>query len=368
VNTKRIGAVGAIAIAGSLLLSSCAANEQPTAPTETTTDAPAAATLEGTLTGSGASSQEKAQTAWVAEIQNANAGLTINYSAGGSGVGRTAFIEGAADFIGTDRAFKTSEIDENEFATCVPGTDIVELPLYISPIAIGYNLPGVEDLQLDAATIAKIFSNQITSWDDPAIAALNEGATLPALAITPVFRSTNSGTTENFTDYLKKAAPEAWSFDVSGDWPAGLTGEAAAETGDVAAALEFEGTIGYLDASRAPGSTVKVKVGEEFVAYSPEGAAAVVDASPLETGRAATDIAIALDRTATAPGVYPIVLVSYLVGCTEYQDAAQGALVKAYFEFMASEDGQRVAAEAAGSAPISDALREKSLEAIAVIK
>src|SRR5690606_11557833 len=148
------------------------------------------------------------------------------YSAGGSGVGRTAFIEGAADYVGSDRAFKTSEIDENDFGSCVPGTDLVELPLYISPIAIGYNLPGVDELNLDADTLAKIFSNRITSWDDPAIAGLNESADLPSLAITPVFRSTNSGTTENFTDYLKGAAPDAWTFDVSGDWPAGLTGEA----------------------------------------------------------------------------------------------------------------------------------------------
>ncbi len=365
-NIKRIGTVGAIAIAGSLLLASCAANE-PAAPVAPTGDAPAASTLEGTLTGSGASSQEKAQTAWIAEIQTANPGLTINYSAGGSGVGRTAFIEGAADFVGSDRAFKTSEIDENEFGSCVPGTDLVELPLYISPIAIGYNLPGVDELNLDADTLAKIFGNQITTWNDPAIAALNEGADLPSLAITPVFRSTNSGTTENFTHYLKGAAPDAWIFDVSGDWPAGLTGEAAAETGDVAAALEFEGTIGYLDASRAPGTTAAIKVGDAFVPYSPEGAAAVVDASPLEDGRAPTDLAVALDRSTTAPGAYPLVLISYLIGCTEYADPAQGALVKAYFEYMASEDGQAAAAAAAGSAPISAELRTKAEAAIAVI-
>ncbi|HWL59838.1 MAG TPA: phosphate ABC transporter substrate-binding protein PstS [Microbacteriaceae bacterium] len=363
---KRIGTVGAIAVAGSLLLASCAANEPAPGPVETG-DTPAA-TLQGTLTGSGASSQEKAQTAWIAEFQTANSGLTINYSAGGSGVGRTAFIEGAADYVGSDRAFKKSEIDENQFRSCVADTDLVELPLYISPIAIGYNVPGLDELNLDADTLAKIFSNQISNWNDPAIAALNAGATLPDLAITPVFRSTNSGTTENFTDYLKGAAPDAWTFDVSGDWPAGLTGEAAAETGDVAAALEFEGTIGYLDASRAPGTTASIKVGDAFVPYSPEGAAAVVDASPLEDRRAATDLAVSIDRGTTAAGAYPLVLISYLIGCTEYADPAQGALVKAYFEYMASDAGQAAAAAAAGSAPISAELRSKAETAIAAIK
>lgn len=361
-NFKRFGTIGAVAIAGTMLLASCAANE----PSTGSSSAPSS--LSGTLTGSGASSQEKAQNAWIAAIQDANSGLTINYSAGGSGVGRTAFIDGAADFIGSDRAYKTSEVEESTFSSCVADTGIVELPLYISPIAIGFNVPGVDTLNLDASTIALIFSNQITNWNDPAIAALNADAALPDLAITPVYRSTNSGTTENFTDYLSKVAPNEWTYDVSGDWPAGLTGEAAAETGDVASALGNAGTIGYLDASRAPGTTVSLKVGEEFVPYSPEGAAAVVDASPLETGRTAGDLAIALDRTTTATGAYPLVLISYLIGCEQYTDPAQGALVSAYFSYIASDAGQQASADAAGSAPISAALRKQVDAAIALIK
>ncbi len=362
-NIKRSGGIAAIALVGALVLASCATNEGG----PSSTDSPAES-LEGVLTGSGASSQEKAQTAWTAAIQDANSGLTVNYSAGGSGVGRTAFIEGAVDFVGSDRAFKADELTSNTFGSCVADTPIVELPLYISPIALGYNLPGVEQLNLDASTIALIFSNQITTWNDPAIADLNEGVDLPALAITPVYRSTNSGTTENFTDYLSKVAPDQWTFDVSGDWPAGLTGEAAAETGDVASALANEGTIGYLDASRAPGTTAAILVGDEFVSYSPEGAAAVVDASPAEDREFEGDLAIALDRTTTESGTYPLVLVSYLIGCSEYTDPAQGALVKGYFSYIASEDGQLAAADAAGSAPISEALRTQISTAIELIK
>lgn len=361
VTAPRFAAAGALAILGSLLLSSCAVNEMAT----WSGDAPG---VSGMLTGSGSSSQEKAQSAWIAEFQNANPALTINYSAGGSGVGRTAFIEGAADFVGSDRPYTIAEIAEHEFASCAPGADIVELPLYISPLAIAFNLPGIDTLNLDAETVARIFSNRITSWDDPAIAALNPGIALPSRAITPVFRSTNSGTTENFTDYLSKAAPRAWPYPASGDWPTGLTGEASAETGDIAAALEYEGTIGYLDASRAPGTTVAIKVGTTFVPPTPEAAAAVIDASPLESGRAATDVAVAIDRATEAPGAYPLVLVSYAIGCTEYRDATQGALVRAYFDYLASEPGQAAAAAATGSAPISEAFRERLLPAIAVIR
>jgi len=129
-----------------------------------------------------------------------------------------------------------------------------------------------------------------------------------------------------------------------------------------------EGTIGYADASRAGDlGTVAIQVGDEFVPYSPEAAARVVDASPQDEGRAATDIAIAIDRTTTEPGVYPIVLVSYLIGCAEYADSATAELVKAFFSYAASAEGQEAAAAAAGNAPISDTLREQIDAAIDAI-
>ena len=384
--TRIAGAALALATAVSLV--GCATNEvpqQPTSPapggettTTPTTDAPTA--LSGKLAGSGASSQGKAQDAWIATFVNANPGVSIAYEGGGSGAGRTAFVQGGVDYAGSDRALKTSELDDpatafklgadvQPWGKCTPESGIVQLPLYISPIAIGYNLDGIENLNLDSSTIAKIFSNTITKWNDPAIVALNPDVTLPDLAITPVHRSTNSGTTENFTDYLKKTAPDAWPFDVSGDWPADLTGgEGAAETGDVASILSSgAGTIGYLDASRAPGSTVSLKVGDQFVKYSPEGAAAVVAGSPLEDGRKPFDLAVTLDRNTTDPTHYPLVLISYLIGCEKYADANQGAMVKSFFSAIASAEGQALAAEQAGAAPISDELRAKVTAAIDVI-
>ena len=144
---------------------------------------------------------------------------------------------------------------------------------------------------MDAATVAGIFAGTITNWNDPAIAALNADATLPDLAITPVHRADDSGTTENFTDYLAQAAPEVWTYEADGEWPL-QSGEAAQGTSGVVAAVEGgQGTIGYADASRAEGfGTVAVQVGEEFVTFSPEAAAAIVDASPREEGRTEGDL------------------------------------------------------------------------------
>ncbi|PWB98159.1 phosphate ABC transporter substrate-binding protein PstS [Salinibacterium hongtaonis] len=360
-NAKRWGGIAAIAIAGSVVLSSCAANEA-------SSSEPSESSLSGTLVGGGASSQATAQEAWVAAFQTANSGVTVEYDPTGSGTGRDNFIAGANSFTGSDRAFKDEELAADSFAGCVPGSDIVEIPAYISPIAIIFNVEGVDALNLDAATIAAIFKGDITQWNDNAIVSQNPDAKLPAATINAVHRSDESGTTENFAEYLSAAAPEVWDAEVSGDW-AYPGGEAAQGTsGVVDAVTGGTNTIGYADASRAGDlGTVAVKVGSDYVNYSSEAAAAIVDASPLVEGRAATDLAIELDRTSDAEGVYPIVLVSYLIACSEYEDAAAGELTKAYFTYVISDEGQKVAAESAGIAPISASLFEKAQAAVNAI-
>lgn len=344
-----------------LLLTGCAANEAAPETEETPSS------LTGTLSGAGASSMDAAQQqGWIAGFQTANSGVTINYDPSGSGAGRESFQKAAVAFAGSDRAFKTDEITAGPFDACTT-SNIIEIPAYISPIAVVFNVEGIDNLNLDAATIANIFSGKISNWNDAAIAELNPDASLPDQAIVPVHRSDKSGTTGNFTDYLGAAAPEAWTAGSVEEWPADITGGEAAQgtSGLIEAVKGGVGTIGYADASRADGlGTVSVKVGDEFVAFTPEAAAAIVDASPLAEGRTAGDLAIELDRTSTEAGVYPIVLVSYLIGCESYADPANAELVKSYFSYIVSEDGQDVAAQAAGSAPISDSLREKAVAAI----
>ncbi|HEY9323567.1 MAG TPA: phosphate ABC transporter substrate-binding protein PstS [Agromyces sp.] len=358
-NLKRLGVPAVIAVTAAIALSSCATNEGGAAPSES------ASTLSGNLVGAGASSQDAAQQSWIAGFQTANPDVTIDYDPSGSGAGRETFLEGASDFAGSDRAFKDEELAAGGFKKCAADSSIVELPLYISPIAVIFNVEGVDSLDLDAATVAGIFAGTITNWNDPAIAATNPDATLPDLAITPVHRSDDSGTTENFTEYLGAAAADVWTWEADGVWPF-EGGEAAQGTsGLVDAVSNGNGTIGYADASRAGDlGTVSIKVGDEFVAYSPEAAAAIVDHSPFAEGRAEGDLAIEIDRTSEEAGVYPIVLVSYLIACGQYEDPANVDLVKGYLSYIASPEGQDAAAADAGSAPISDSLREKITAAI----
>ncbi len=371
----------AIAVTAAFALSACAgaieeaAQQEAASTTAETTEA--ASALEGTLVGAGASSQGSAQEAWVAGFQTANPAVTVTYDPIGSGGGRETFQNGASSFAGSDRAFKVEEIAEDNFGSCEPGTGIFEIPAYISPIAIIFNLDGISSLNLDADTIAGIFTGEITNWSDAAITSQNEGVDLPDLAITAVHRSDESGTTANFTDYVAKAAPNTWllngenagSFEA---WPAEWGGEGAPQTsGVVDAVTNGVGTIGYADASRAGSlGTVAVKVGEEYVPYSAEAAAAIVDASPADSEgeRNANDLAISLARDTTAAGTYPIVLVSYLIGCNDYADDSVIPLVQAYIGYVVSEEGQAAAAANAGNAPISASTRAAAEAILASIK
>lgn len=318
--------------------------------------------LSGTINGAGASSQEAAQQAWIAGFTSENPDATVNYDPIGSGGGREQFVAGGSDFGGSD-----AYLDDKELANAKKRCgDVVEVPVYVSPVAVVFNLEGVDELNLKPDTIAKIFNQKITKWNDPEIKADNPDANLPDLKITPVNRSDESGTTENFVEYLSTVAGEHWPHEVSGNWPVS-GGEAAQGTSGVVQAVKGgNGTIGYADASQAGDlGTAKVGVGGEFVGYSPEAAAAVLDASETVGGRGEHSFAFDLERE--EKGTYPIVLVSYGLACTEYDDPEAAKLVKSYLSYVVSEEGQQAAAKNAGSAPISDSLREKITPAIEAI-
>jgi len=350
----RYGRLAAIVAAGALALTACG-NDPVTSNSGSGGDSDQASDLSGKLAGAGSSAQESAMQAWIAGFGSSNPDVTISYDPAGSGAGRTQFGEGAVEFAGSDSA-----LDEEERATAKErcGSDALNLPLYISPIAVIYNLEGVEDLQLSPATAAAIFDRKITKWDDPKIKADNPDAKLPSSAITPVNRSDESGTTKNFTEYLSATAGAAWPHEASGDWPIKGGQSAQGTSGVVQTVQGGQGTIGYADASKAGELGVaKIKVGDAYVAPTAEGAAKVVEESPKEEGVPAGDLAIKIKRDTTTADSYPLVLVTYTIVCQKYDDSAMTDLVKAFVGFVASEQGQQAAADAAGSAPISDKLR-----------
>ena len=360
---SHLGRSAAVLAIGTLALTACGSDNATGGGSGTETSASGAG-VSGTLTGIGASSQQAAMTAWQNGFQEVNPEAQVQYSPDGSGAGREAFTAGGADFAGTD-AYLDEEEYEASKEVCGPDGGF-HIPAYISPIAVAFNLPGVDTVNMDGPTIAKVFTGEITTWNDPAIAEQNPETELPDTPITVVHRNDESGTTENFQEYLAAAAPEVWTEEVSGNWPSQWAAENNKGTaGVVQSTGATEGAITYADASAVGDlGTVAVGVGEEYVPYSAEAASAAVESSTPVEGRAEYDMAMDLERDTTASGAYPIVLVSYHLYCSQYDSQETADLAKAFGSYVISEEGQQAAADAAGSAPMSENLRTSAQEAI----
>lgn len=315
--------------------------------------------LTGRIKGAGASSQSDAQDAWIGEFFTYHPHATVEYAAEGSGAGREKFMQGAVDFAASDSAMNERELERVG--------EVLELPLYISPIAVVYNVPGFEGeqhLTMSAQTIARVFSGEITTWNDPQIAAENPGAELPELRIIAVHRSDESGTTKTFTRYLHEAAPADWPHESEETWP--ITGGQSGDgtSGVIQTIAGASGAIGYADASKVPATLGSLAV--DGVPYSAEAAAATLDASELAAD--ATAQRLVYEVNYQAEGTYPIILVSYMLSRLSYDDAELAETLKEYLLFAASSEGQAAASAAAGSAPISDALRAQVVAAIETLQ
>lgn len=324
--------------------------------------------LSGELAGGGASSMGSAQGAWTAGFMGQNPEANVTYEETGSGKGREQFLAGGFKFAGSDAALDEEELKKAKESVCAGG-EAMDIPVYISPIAVVFNLEGVDELNLAPATIAGIFMGEIKTWDDEKIKADNPDVELPSTPIVPVNRQDKSGTTENFTEYLSETAGDVWTHGPVEEWPIDGTQSGDGTTGLIEVVKGADGAIGYADASKAGDlGTAKIKVGEEWTAFTPEGAAKAVEVSPREEGRSELDYVVQLDRKTTESGAYPLVLISYLVVCDTYEDAETADLVKAYAGYIVSEEGQNESAEAAGSAPLTSGLSEDAQKAVDAIK
>lgn len=362
---RRAIAPGIAALALTLSVTACSAGNESDGGGSSSEDG---GSLSGELAIGGASSQEAAQNAWIVGFQDINPDTSVTYDPVGSGGGRENFISGAFPLAGSD-AYLTDDEGELSAAADNCGSDPIEVPNYVSPIAIIFNVEGVDDLNLSPDTLAGIFAGSITKWNDPAIVGDNPNASLPDADINPVHRSDESGTTENFTDYLDAVATSAWGGGVVETWPKGFGGEGAQGTSGVVSAVK-SGTnaIGYADASQAGDlGKANIGVGDEFVAPSAEAAAKILEVSPPAEGQSDVSMAVDLDHETQEAGVYPIVLTSYLLACQTYSDAATADLVKGYMEYILSDEGQQFGADEAGVAPLADSLQSKALDIVGKI-
>ncbi|WP_053666602.1 phosphate ABC transporter substrate-binding protein PstS [Streptomyces sp. MMG1121] len=347
-NRLRALSLGAIAVSGALALTACGSDDngggsKASGGPSSSTNASAIKcdSAKGQLLSDGSSAQKNAVQAWVKNFSQA-CGVQINYKAGGSGAGVTAFTQGQIPWAGSDSALKPEEVTASK-KICTGGGQGIDLPMVGGPIAIGYNVNGVDNLVLDAPTLAKIFDGKINNWNDPAIAKLNPKAKLPDLKIQAFHRSDDSGTTDNFTKYLKAATPDNWKYSGGKTWQAG-GGQSAAQSSGVAQQVkQTNGAIGYFELSYVGDGIKAVSINTgaaQPVAPSTDSATkAIADAKVVGTGK---DLSLQLNYNTKADGAYPITLVTYEIVCDKGNKADTLPTVKSFLNYMASEDGQKI--------------------------
>ncbi|CAM5704675.1 phosphate-binding protein PstS [Streptomyces canarius] len=346
-NRLRALSLGAVAVTGALALTACGSDDNGgggSASGNPSTSANASSIkcddAKGQLLADGSSAQKNAIDAWVKNFSQA-CGVQINYKGGGSGAGVTAFTQGQVAFAGSDSPLKPEEVTASK-QICKGGQGI-DLPMVGGPIAIGYNVPGVDNLVLDAPTLAKIFDSKITKWNDPAIAALNKGVKLPDLKIQAFHRSDESGTTDNFTKYLIATTPDNWKYSGGKAWQA-KGGQSAPQSAGVAQQVkQTSGAIGYFELSYVKDGLKAVSINtgaSKPVAPSSESATAdIAAAQVVGTGK---DLSLKLDYKTKAEGAYPITLVTYEIVCDKGNKADTLPATKAFLRYIASEDGQKI--------------------------
>ena len=363
VKLQRSGYLAGIALTATLALAACGSDNNSTESGSAASAAPGSCGT-GSLTAQGSTAQKNAMDEWTKKYSAKCSGATVNYQGTGSGAGVQAFIQGTADFAGSDSYLKDDEQKQAD-AKCAGGPAL-NIPMVIGPIAVVYNLDGVTGLQFDAPTLAKIFSGKITKWNDPAIAALNTSAKLPSTAIQAVHRSDESGTTDNFTKYLSKTATADWTYDHAKAWKApGGTG-AAKSDGVASLVKSTPGTIAYVEFSFAQNSSLamaKVKNGAgEFTELTGDSAGQTLEgAKVVGTGN---DLKMDIDYTTTTAGAYPIVLVTYEIACSK--GSSKAADIKAFLTYTASTAGQS-ALNDLGYAPLPADIQSKVATAAAAI-
>ena len=171
------------------------------------------------LTAEGSTAQENAIALFNHVWGQSCPGKNVSYNPTGSGAGREQFIAGHVDFAGSDSPLTSDQI--GPAAKRCNGNPAWDLPLVFGPIALVYNLPGVQTLVVNSDVLAKIFSGVITKWSDPVLAALNPGVALPDTRITPIYRTDSSGTTDNLQKYLTADAPQSWTKGVGTEFQGG---------------------------------------------------------------------------------------------------------------------------------------------------
>jgi phosphate transport system substrate-binding protein len=321
---------------------------------------------KNSVTAEGSTAQQNAIAEFNKVWGQVCSGKTLAYNPTGSGAGVDQFIAKQVDFAGSDSALKDDQV--TKAADRCGGNPAWNLPLVFGPVALAYNIDGVDKLVVNADVLAKIFQGQITKWNDPAIAALNSGTNLPDADIKPVYRSDSSGTTDNFQKYLAAAAPQSWTKGAGKEFQGGAGEGAQKSSGVVQAIQATPGSIGYVEKSPAAAAGLKnaeIDSGAGPVALTDESTKAAVAAAKFK----AEGMDLTLDLNALyaskEAGSYPLMLATYEIVCSKGYDADTAAAVKSFLKVSANQGQANLSA--AGYVPLPDSFKERLLKSVDAI-
>lgn len=369
---KRTGAALSMLAAGTLLLSACGSDNNTSSSGSGDGGSEPAGDCGGkeSLKASGSSAQANAMTRFINAYEKDCPGFTLNYTSSGSGAGVSEFLGGQTDFGGSDSPLSADKGEYEKAKARCGGSDAWNLPAVFGPIAITYNVAGVDGLVLDGPTLAKIFNGTVNTWNAPEIAALNEGATLPAEPITVIFRSDESGTTDNFQKYLDAASDGAWGKGAGKSFAGGVGEGAKGNEGTAAAISSTPGSITYNEWSFAKAQGLSIaeiitSAGPEPVELSVESAGKAIDGVKFKGEGNDLVLDTASFYMPTEAGSYPIMLAAYEIVCSQYPDADVATAVKAFMH-SALGNGQ-TGLEENGYIPVPEAFKTRLTEAVDAI-
>ena len=364
-NVTRTTQVLAVSVAGVAALAACGSSSSSSGSSGSASASASVSCQTGTIKASGSSAQKNAITEWINAYQQDCAGSTIEYTPSGSAAGIQDFVNSQTSFAGSDSALNADQ--QTQANTRCANNEAWNLPMVGGAIAVAYNVSGVDKLILTPEVTAKIFSGQITTWNDPAIAQLNPGVNLPSATIAEYHRSDGSGTTANFTAWLDAASQGAWTFGTGKEWKA-PGGQGSKGNDGVAASLKSTpNSIGYIEESfldQAGAKAAWINNGGGPVELTTQNATNGL-ATAQVTGQG-NNLSLKLDYATTAANAYPIVLVTYEITCSKGLPVDQSGLTKSFLTYTASAPAQQMLPDL-GYVPIPSDLISKVQSAVGAL-